>query len=347
MKMREMKRLLAIWLGFSLLLALNVPVIGAADENTSTEKVVDTEEAIAIVQSALEEGTTLKMAWVTPEVNSNTSAALAVSLDKIASEYGIEYSTSCYDSVATTGVSQIENLVESGVQMILLTPSGTGEEFKDVVKYATDAGCYVMCHDTEVEGANSNYLVNNFDLGYAMGTAAAQWIDEKFDGVCEYAVLGAPAYITMVERANGFTSAVEELAPDAECVSDGLSAISTAEGMEMTENILQAHPDVKAMFVIGDGIAMGAMEAVQASGINTEDFGIFSADATKEACQVIQSGGVIRTSVSLGSFDEMARIEIGTLLKLYAGEEVDYYIYKATEPINSENVDAYMAQMYG
>jgi len=149
-----------------------------------------------------------------------------------------------------------------------------------------------------------------------------------------------------VERASGFSSAVEELAPDAVCVSDGLSAISTAEGMEMTENILQANPDVKAMFVIGDGIALGAMEAVQASGVNTDEFGIFSADATEEACEVIRDGGVIRTSVSLGSFDDMARVEIGTLLKLYAQEPVEYYVYKQTYPISADNVDAYMAEMY-
>jgi len=340
----KMQRLLAAATAFVL---LGSTMMCAADETESAStSTLNSEDATAIVQEAKDNGVDLKMAWVTPEMNSNTSAALAMSLEKIAAEYGLGYSTSCYESVATTGISQIENLVESGVQLILLTPSGTGEEFKDAVAYAKDAGCYVMCHDTEVEGADSNYLVNNFDLGYAMGTACADWINEKFDGSCEYAVLGAPAYITMVERASGFSSAVEELAPDAVCVSDGLSAISTAEGMEMTENILQANPDVKAMFVIGDGIALGAMEAVQASGVNTDEFGIFSADATEEACEVIRDGGVIRTSVSLGSFDDMARVEIGTLLKLYAQEPFQYYVYKQTYPISADNVDAYMAEMY-
>lgn len=307
--------------------------------------ILSAEEAIAIVQAA---GEPIKMAWVTPEVNSNTSAALSLALQQIAEEYGITYSTNCYDGVATTGISQIENLVENGTQLILLTPSGTGEEFKDVVAKATKAGCYVMCHDTEIEGAHSNYLVNNYDLGYAMGTAAANWINTKHGGTGKYAVLGAPAYITMVERAKGFTDAITELAPNAVCVSDNMSAISTAEGMEMTENILQANPDVKAMFVIGDGIALGAVEAVKASGVNTDDFGIFSADATEEACKVIREGGVIRTSVSLGSFADMSRVEIGTLLKLYAGQDVDYYVYKEAYPVDSTNVDAYMSEMgYG
>ena len=50
----------------------------------------------------------------------------------------------------------------------------------------------------------------------------------------------------------------------------------------MTQNILQSHPDIQAIFACNDVMALGAVEAVAAAG-KTKDIAIVGFDAQDDA----------------------------------------------------------------
>ena len=118
-------------------------------------------------------------------------------------------------------------------------------------------------------------------------------------------------------------------------------AITAAPAMDATETMLQAHPDVKIIMCIGDGGAIGAAEAVKASGIDYSDFGIFSADATDEALTMMLNGDPIRVTMDLGGGVEHGRKMIDIALELLNGGEGGEY-YMPINRVDIENANDYL-----
>ena len=242
---------------------------------------------------------------------------------------------------ATEEISQVENFIEKGVDVLVIYPVDMAA-LEPVCQQAADAGIKILSWDFDLECAEISYLVDNYTVGKAIGTEAGNWINENYDGSCEVAVLDYASLPVIVERANGIIDAIKEVAPDAEIVAQD-SAVDAATGMTLAENMLQAHPDIKVFACIGDGGAVGANEALKASGANLEEYGIFGCDASDEACAAIQSGEAIRMSISLGTAKEMADAVFSYVEQMLEGGEYEKQIYKVANPINAENVEEYLA----
>ena len=67
--------------------------------------------------------------------------------------------------------------------------------------------------------------------------------------------------------------------------------------MSVTENILQANPDIKAIFSVNDMMALGALQAVQAAQ-KDKDIIIVGFDATEEAVKYIKEDSALKASVA-------------------------------------------------
>jgi ribose transport system substrate-binding protein len=192
----------------------------------------------------------------------------------------------------------------------------------------------------DFEECDAKYLVNNYTLGQTIGTAAAGWINEKLGGKCEVAVIDYPLIPDIIARADGIKDAINTLAPNAQIVAQATAA-TAQKGMEITENFLQAHPNIKVIASIGDGGAIGANEAVKAAGKNSNDFGIFSADATDEALSKIVNGESIRMSVLLDNPRGKAKDIMDLAMNLMNGQGQGAVTYTSQIPITAENVGEY------
>ena len=60
-----------------------------------------------------------------------------------------------------------------------------------------------------------------------------------------------------------------------------------AEGLTVMENILQANPDIVGVFAHNDEMALGALEAIAASG---KDIKVIGFDATDDAVAAVSAG---------------------------------------------------------
>ena len=239
-----------------------------------------------------------------------------------------------------TQIQEVENFISSGVNVIVIQPS-EAKALETVLGQAREAGIKVFCWDEDIENSDVNWLIDNYALGKIIGEQTAKWINDKFKGECEVAVLDYPQLEILVKRGSGIVDGIKENAPNAKIVAKS-SAINPTEGQNKTETILQANPNIKVIACIGGGGAVGANEAVKASGKLTDDFGIFAADATNEELAAMSKNEAIRMSVLItGGPDKIAAEIHSWLKKLVSGEPVEKKIYRDTTPVTKDNLNQY------
>ena len=87
------------------------------------------------------------------------------------------------------------------------------------------------------------------------------------------------------------------------------------------ENLLQAHPDVKAVFCQNDEMALGASEAIKASG---KDIVVVGFDGNDDAISAVEEGSMSATVAQQPK--EMGKLAIETAIKYLKSETVDEQI---------------------
>lgn len=244
-------------------------------------------------------------------------------------------------STAQTQITQVENFIQKGVDAIVINPTDQAA-LEVVMKKAMDAGIKVISWDINTEAADCCLLVDNYNVGYEIGTQAAGWIKENMDGTAQVCILDYPeAGTEVIKRADGIGDAIKELSPDSKIVAQVSHQGSTDGGMQAMENVLQSNPECRVVCSVGDGGAMGANEALKAAGIKGEEAGIFSADGTTEYLSKIAAGEPCKMSILLDDPISKADIITSTLDKLIKGEDVDKDIYTNVQVIDKDNLDEY------
>ena len=99
----------------------------------------------------------------------------------------------CEDNSATQ-VSQIENFITSGCDLIMVHPSDA-KAVENICKEALDADIKVMCWDDPMENTTANWVLDNTELGKEIGKTAAEFINDKFtaDDKAQVTVIGYPS----------------------------------------------------------------------------------------------------------------------------------------------------------
>lgn len=281
----------------------------------------------------------VSLAFVIQDLSNPTWAEDAKSIEKLATKNGWKMTALDCKGNAATQISQVENLIQEGMNVLILHPADA-TALEAVCGEARAKGVKVISWDSIMDNADVGYIIKNYDVGMVIGQHAAKWINEKFAGKAKVAVLDYPIYPELVDRANGIIAGLRTNAPEAQIVATA-AAVTATEGMSKTENILMANPDIKVIACIGDGGAIGANEAVKASGKGDDTFGIFSCDATQEALSKMANKEYIRMTISMGTYDIVAEELVGIAKKLLAGEKVDRAFVRTPTPVTSANLSTY------
>lgn len=262
---------------------------------------------------------------------------------KVKAEGGSMNFVSC-ESNASKQITQIENFISSGVNVLIVHPADpAGVEF--ALKQARAAGIKVIAWDDNLKNADLAWLIDNHELGYVIGEHAAKWINEKHAGVAEVAILNYPQLPILLERGNGIRDAITKLAPKAKIVAE-TSAINPAEGISKMETIFQSNPNVKVVCSIGGGGSVGANEAAKAAGKITPDFGIFAADATQPELSAMTNNEGVRMSATItGTNTDIANEIWAMVTKLVSGDPIEKKeIFRKVIPVNKENVAEFLGK---
>jgi ribose transport system substrate-binding protein len=228
----------------------------------------------------------------------------------------------------------VENLLQTDVDALLLTPSGSREIVPAVVK-ANQAGIPVVVVDTRVDAAALAAAGGRVETFIGSdnvdgGRIAGQFVARALNGQGRVAVVeGIPGHETGDSRLQGFREAIAEH-PGIEIVASQTANWERDQAFNVTQNILQSHSDLDAIFAANDVMALGAVEAVAAAG-RTGDILVVGFDAQDEAQAAIREG---RMAASIAQHPrEMGRLAMVSAWRLLQGEAVP-----AEQPVGIELV---------
>jgi ribose transport system substrate-binding protein len=234
----------------------------------------------------------------------------------------------------------VENLIQTRVQALCLTPSGS-RELVPVIAKANKAGIPVIIVDTRLdeaalkaEGAQTLTFIGSDN--YDGGRLAGQHIARVFEGSSARVALleGIPGHETADSRLRGFRDAVSEI-PHVQIVASQTANAERDQGFNVTQNLLQAHRDLNAIFAGNDLMALGALEAVAAAG-RTKQVKIIGFDAIDEARKEIAAGRM-EASVAQNPA-EMGRLAVRHALEAIRGTTLPPFIPVKIELITREKV---------
>ena len=223
---------------------------------------------------------------------------------------------------AATELSNVEDLVNQGVDLIMINPTDS-DAVGSAVAAANGAGIPVVTLD---RSANSGEVVAHIASdNVAGGEMAGEFIVEQLGGAGKVVELeGIPGASAARERGEGFNAAIE--GTDIEVVARQTANFDRAEGLSVMENILQAQAEIDAVFAHNDEMALGALEAIKASG---RDIMIVGFDATADAVAAVEAGEMAATVQQLPK--DIGSIGVDTAMKVLNGDTVDEYIPVALE----------------
>jgi ribose transport system substrate-binding protein len=217
----------------------------------------------------------------------------------------------------------VENLLQTGIQALCLTPAGSRELVPAVVK-ANQSKVPVVIVDTRLDpAASSEAAVKTASFigsdNYEGGRIAARFIVDQSRGKANVAVLeGIPGHETGDSRLRGFRDGIKD-SPGIRIVASQPANWERDQGFNVFQNMLQAHPDLDTLFACNDMMALGAVEAIRAAG-RSASIRVVGFDAVDDARKAIRDGAI---AGSVAQFpDEMGRMAVEHAFRAIKGEPV-------------------------
>ena len=124
-----------------------------------------------------------------------------------------------------------------------------------------------------------------------IGRDIATWIGKTAGGKGKVAMLAGPAgAATFINLGKGFKEGLKSF-PDMPIVYERNLALTREQGLNQAEDVLVAHPDIRAIYCANDEIALGAAQAVAARGKKANIL-ITGMNGIPPAVKAVMDGGI-------------------------------------------------------
>jgi ribose transport system substrate-binding protein len=212
-------------------------------------------------------------------------------------------------------ISGIEDLIQKKVSVILINPTDS-DAVVSAVESANQAGIPVITVD---RAANGGTVVTHIASDNVKGgQMAGDYILKAIGGKGNIVELQGKAGTSAArDRGEGFHKAVDG--------KDGVKVVASqpadfdrALGLSVMENILQSNSDVQAVFAHNDEMALGALQAIEASG--KKGIIVVGFDATADAVSAVNAGTMSATVAQKPELIGQQAVE--TAVKVAGGEKV-------------------------
>lgn len=232
---------------------------------------------------------------------------------KAATENNVELVVVDAGDDAAKQTSDIEDLVSRNVGVLIVNPVDS-DAVAPAVKSAMSQGIKVIAVDRGVNGVDVDCQIASDNVAGAR--MATEYLMELVGEGTKVAELqGVPGASATIDRGAGFHQVADQ---SLQVAASQTANFNRAEGMTVMENILQSDGTIKGVFAHNDEMALGAVEAVAASG---KDIKIVGFDATDDAQKAVKDGKMAATVAQKP--DKMGETAIGTAVKIMAGETVE------------------------
>ncbi|WP_342436525.1 sugar ABC transporter substrate-binding protein [Paenibacillus sp. FSL L8-0436] len=289
-------------------LALSLTACGSANNKADTGNAGNTPKG---------EGT-LSFAFLPNTQNNTFQTAMTKTYERLAKEKGVKFTMLDPDYDLNKQMNQMSDAANQGFDAVFVIPVDSAG-IRQGLEQLNDKNIPVFNVDTAVieddrDLVESVIATDAFMAGKLMGE---QMVND-FPNGGEIAILDFPSNESCVQRVAGFMEGLGDNKSKFNIVAqqDGKAALDAS--LPIAEDIIQAHPDLAAIFAINDPSALGAAAAVEASGKN---IGVYSIDASPDGKAAIVDGSLKAVAAQVPI--QIAEQSFNAALDLIEGKEIE------------------------
>jgi ribose transport system substrate-binding protein len=235
---------------------------------------------------------------------------------------------------AATQQDDVQNFVTQQVDAILVNPVDSAS-IVPAVQAANQANIPVIALDRGASGGEIATLIasDNVEGGRIAGRELIELVGSGPVAQLE----GIPGASPTRDRGQGFEEVINGQNA-VELVASQTANFDRAEGLNVTENILQSNPEIKGIFAQNDEMALGAVRALgNRAGTDVKIVGF---DAIEDALNAIQDGKMNATVAQQP--DRIGSLGVENAIKVIDGESVPENIPVEVKLVTEENVSEFL-----
>ena len=235
-----------------------------------------------------EAGDTVTIGFSAPAADHGWMAGITEAARAAAEEYeDVDLQVAEGTNDVSAQISQVETFINDGVDAIVLLPFD-GAAMTPVALQAMEAGIPVINVDREFNSpfaARATILGDNYGMGVSAGTYICEQVGDNPDAIVAE-IAGIDSLPLTQDRSQGFEDALSECGLD---VDNRVAADFTVEGgEEAAANLLQAAPQIDALWNHDDDQGVGVLAAIENAG--RDEFIMVGGAGSANAMRAIEEG---------------------------------------------------------
>jgi ribose transport system substrate-binding protein len=200
-------------------------------------------------------------------------------------------------------LSQVESVIAKRPSAVVFVPVDSKAMVPGVQKLNAAGIPVVNIVDHSLGGEILSWIgADEYELALITG----RYLLQKMNGQGNVVIIeGVGGSLGSAERVRGFQKALEEF-PDVKMLASQPGNFQRLKALQVTENLLQAHPVIDGIMAANDAMALGAIEALDAA--NRKAL-VVALNGTKEAIDAIKAGKLLAS----GEFSGYLQGCVGTM----------------------------------
>lgn len=263
-----------------------------------------------------------------------------VNLKNVISNYAKKHGSKVIVDDANNDTSKqnndVEDLITQRVDALIINPCDSSA-ISAVVKKANEANIPVVCVDRSADSGKVISTVASDNV--AGGKMAANWLVKTLGENAKVAeIQGITGASATRERGKGFDSIGDK---KLDIVTKQTAQFDRAKALTVTENILQAHRNIKGIFAQNDEEAVGAARAVKAA---NKKITIIGFDGALACLNLIQKGQITATVGQ--QWNKIGQQSVQMVYDYYQNKKVPKNDKVPVKIITKKNVSEFKKQVY-
>jgi len=257
-------------------------------------------------------------------------------LEAAAQQLGVKLNIMDASSKVDLQYTQVQDFITQKVDAIIIAPvsaSGTST----MIELAEEAGIPVFSIDTRSDGEVISHIATD---NYTGGRFAGQWVMENLlpDGG-KMVIVSMPGSESCIMRESGFTDYLTENGSKIEILGSQTGNGDAGTALSVMQDFITLYGDeIDAVFSVTDGMAIGAMSAIQDANL---DISIIGFGANPQGCAAIAEGGVFKASVRQDP-DAISYTALECIVKHLNGESLENEYLIPPMVVDATNVADYL-----
>lgn len=340
----------------AMILALALPAIvltGCATSNqpgTGTPAPAESSASGETTMQPTTKDAPLKIAFVPVVMNTSYDMVLSGLKEEVERQGGADFAEILVQAPSgnTSSLQEqpniLEGLIQQNVDAIALATEDQGAMLP-YIKAAADKGIPVFLFNMAEVSADDPYYVTNVSFDqYEASHLIGEWAIQHFDGAdTKVAVLEGFPGLVNTQRLDGFMDAIKGDS-NFEVVASQPADWTRAKGQSVTENILQANPDVSFVYGLYDEMALGAVAAIKGAG-KLGDITVAGYDNTRDGYESIKAGELTAT---VDTASKAMGVGLVKAIKDFVidGKKIPRSIMQELKVYDQSNIDSFNTDNY-